>query len=178
VFAQRIARASSQVISLVEPFPVEQVSHVYEWLKAYPLIGAQPGFPSTPTELIEAVQSESSRSWAVIEESSGEAVGFLLLAKYGTLGAQAFVASARRAWGKGWMVEAGREAINQSFSDDPSLDYIFGLVVEANAPAASYNRRVGMRLKNTLPDYAQVDGKLSNMLVFELTRESWKAANS
>jgi RimJ/RimL family protein N-acetyltransferase len=166
------------LVALYEPFPVlTSWASLYEWLHGCDTICESPAFPKDREEFrsIIAEGLRGMRSWGVYRIDTDALIGTLIFEPLGTMGGKTYVASRRAAWGRGYMDEAGRLAIDEVFTRDPNLSYILGMVVANNAPARSYNERLGLRLKNVIPNYTVSVGKPRDMLMYEMTREAWEA---
>jgi RimJ/RimL family protein N-acetyltransferase len=112
------------------------------------------------------------RSWAVLDKTDGALIGVVMFEPVGAMGGKSYVAARRRSWGKGLLEEAAHLGIREVFRN-PEIGYIFGFVAGNNAPARAFNERIGMRLKNVLPDYVLQAGELHDMRIYEITRERW-----
>ena len=151
-------------MTISEPFPLESIPDLYQWLASVPAIARAPEFPADwPT--FEAQMRErlgASRSWAV-RSDDGSLAGAIIMEDCGTMALQAYVVSARWAWGKGYLDEAARQVMAIILGQE-GYAYIIGLVKATNYPARAFNKRVGMRLKNWFP----------GLVAYELTREQWE----
>jgi RimJ/RimL family protein N-acetyltransferase len=149
---------------LEEPFPVASLPDLYHWLKSCPTIARAAEFPADWESFEPALRDKLMhvRSWAVRDEWG--ICGAVLLEPVGQMAAQAYVVSARRAWGKGYLDQAVKAIMGMVFTGERPLSYVIGLVKEHNHLARAFNERVGMRLKNVFPD----------LLAYELTREQWQ----
>jgi RimJ/RimL family protein N-acetyltransferase len=149
---------------LSEPFPTDSIPDLFEWLSSVPAIARAPEFPAD-WPAFEAQMRErlaACRSWAVRSED-GSLAGAIIMEACGTMALQAYVVSARWAWGKGYLDEAARQVMKIVFEQE-GYSYIIGLVKDTNRAACAFNKRVGMRLKNCFPD----------LRAYELTREQWQ----
>ena len=150
-------------MTIAEPFPIESLPELHRWLSLCPGIAGFEGFPKYwepfAAKMIEYLPQ--IRSWAVYEDD--RLAGAVLLEPVGEMAAQAYVASARWAWGKGYLDQAVRQIMAQVFVGPTPLAYVIGMVKDRNRAAMRFNDRVGMRVKNRFP----------GLVAFELTREQW-----
>jgi RimJ/RimL family protein N-acetyltransferase len=161
-------------VRLVEPFPEDRLPDLFHWLKVS-MLSRTSGFPVDPdsTESLKEALAPI-RTWAVFDKSDNALIGAVMFEPVGTMGGTSYVVAVRRAWGTGLMDEAAKLGIRKVFTDQPELEYIFGFVLANNAPARAFDERVGFRLKNVLPQYAEQGGKLRDMRIYEITREQWE----
>ncbi len=162
--------------SLIEPFPTDRLSDLFHWLNTS-MIARSGQFPDSDGFAEKIGDLSGMRSWGVVDSSDEALIGAAILEPVGTMGARSYVASARRAWGKGIMEEAVTECISRSFAQDRNLAWIAGMVVANNMPARHFNERIGMRLKNILPEFAEQGGKRRDLYVYEMDREQWERAS-
>lgn len=159
-----------KLITLTEPFPPSRLADFHHWLASYPLIARAAEFPGDLADFERRIREcRNLRTWAVWDRTD-DLMGILITEPVGVMGARCYVASSRKAWGKGLLDEGARLAIGQSFEAAPGLAWICGIVAAKNAPANSFNQRVGMNLKNILPELG--------LLHYELTREEWMNQHS
>jgi RimJ/RimL family protein N-acetyltransferase len=163
-----------KTVILEEPFPRERLDEFHHWL-GVSVICRTDEFPQKSNEFAVAMEKAlpGMRSWAVFNKSERSLIGIVMFEPFGLMSGKSYVASGRRAWGTGMMEEAAKIGISQVFTDSPQVGYILGLVTANNFPAKAFNQRIGMTLKDILPSYTIQAGKLRDMLIFELTRESW-----
>jgi RimJ/RimL family protein N-acetyltransferase len=161
-------------VTLTSPFPSESLPDLFRWL-AHSTISKSGAFPSDleAFEKISKQGMENVKNWAVHHE--GKLIGAVIFEPLGLMGGRAYVASSRSVWGTGLMDEAALEGIRLVFDSDPRISYIFSMVIANNAPALSFNRRIGLRLKNVLPLYGMHNGRTLDMNIFEITREQFEA---
>jgi RimJ/RimL family protein N-acetyltransferase len=162
------------MIELVEPFPLDRTAEFHHWL-GVSTISKTDEFPQCEKDFSAAMEKAlpGLRTWGVLDQTDGKLIGIVIYEPFGRMGGRTYVASARRAWGRGLMEDAARLVTNELFAN-PQTGYLFGFVTSNNAPARAFNERVGMRLKDILPDYTVQDGKRRDMLIYEMTREAWE----
>jgi RimJ/RimL family protein N-acetyltransferase len=156
-------------VNLVSPFPEANICDMHRWMRTA-MIAQTDDCPQDPAEF-EARTREvlaGLQSWGVIDKTDGAVIGVVLIEPVGMLGAKSYIASARRAWGKGLMDEAARMVMKEVFGSGAT--HIQGWVLENNAPSKAFSKRIGMRLKNILPGHTMQGGRLRDVHVYEVTR--------
>ncbi len=96
-------------------------------------------------------------SWAIVEKSSDDAVGSLLLKPLpNDERVEVGWHLGRRVWGKGYATEAGREALRYGF-EDLGLRTIYAIVRPDNARSIRVTERLGMRFIESTNRYHGLD---------------------
>lgn len=172
--SMRQAVTKGRKMDLVEPFPESGLAEVHHWLHAARVIATTGEFPKELPLFLDRIRETlpSSRSWGVLDRADMALIGIVIVQPAGLMGFTSYIASARRAWGKGLMDEAARLVMAKLFAD-PSVNYIQGLVLDNNHPSRAFSERIGLRLKNILPQHTLQNGKLRDLLVYEIARNQW-----
>lgn len=161
-------------VTLTSPFPTDALPDLFRWLSTSTIAKGETFPPDMAAFQGMANDGLSTvKSWTVHHE--GQLIGAVMFEPVGLMGGRSYVVSSRSVWGSGLMDEAAALGITRVFEENQQVQYIFGMVVGNNAPAIAFNLRIGMKLKNILPDYASQGGKLRDMHVYEMTRADWEA---
>lgn len=163
----------SDLITLESPFPADQADVLYGWLAASGTVSSAECFPSTPETAAKMLADPRVRTWAV-RTSDGGLVGAVMFEPLGTMGGRSYAVADRSIWGLELIDDAARLGIEECFATCPDLDWILGNVVETNWPARHLNERIGMKLKNVIPECVMQRGKERALLVYEMSRERWQ----
>jgi RimJ/RimL family protein N-acetyltransferase len=173
---------------MTEPFSGDFWAELHRWLSSSPVVSTTTGFPIEGVSITTfELNDPLVRSWAVFENpdaqtpasqalsSNSKPCGFVAFERIGRMGGRGYIASDRAVWGRGLMDEAVELAIRELYTDNSELRWMLNYVLANNYPARAFVERLGFTLKNILPGFAQSNNKSVDMLIYELTRETWKA---
>ncbi|MCF2140680.1 MAG: GNAT family N-acetyltransferase [Candidatus Lokiarchaeota archaeon] len=79
----------------------------------------------------------------------------------------------RSFWGKGYMTEAGKSALNYAF-DKLNVNRIEGLVDPRNLPSIRLLERLGFKKEGILRDYEFERGEFVNLQISSILKREWE----
>jgi RimJ/RimL family protein N-acetyltransferase len=187
-------------VDLIEPFPTSEIRRMRAWLRCYKSIVESDDSPQTEAEFQQFMEAllARSRSWGVIDKHNALAmkelvrqgmpvedaqqkvagwapsiVGGIIFEPASLRNGYFHVASSRKAWGSGFMDEAGAEAIKAVFAI-PELLRVSAYTLVRNFPAKALARRLGFGFEGVLSDMVLRDGEPQAIAHFGLTRSNWE----
>jgi len=172
-------------VDLILPFPESEVERAVSWIHCYKSLMVADGMPATEEAWKDYIINEihNTLSFGVIDKfnklnynHAAPLVGMVWFDAGGTpANAYFHFSSSRRAWGTGFMDEAGSLAIRYLFDHFPSVVRVSTLLMNHNKPAKIYTKKLGFKQDGRFADFVTQNGEPKAMAHFGLTRkEAWQ----
>ncbi len=171
-----------QSVDLISPFPTSHLSRVYGWLHCYNSVIEPDGFPKSPEEYTKlmAAAIPQTFSYGVIDKNNttkskheNPLVGVYMFEPTNQWNAYLHFASNRKAWKGKLMDEAAQLAIDDVFTNNPTILRLSGFILESNRPVRYMAQRMGWVKEALLEDWITQKGEPRNVIHYGLTRKQW-----
>jgi RimJ/RimL family protein N-acetyltransferase len=174
---------SAADVDLIDPFPIAEIPHLYNWMRAYKNIVESdlspkdlPSFEAYFKEILP-----NCITYGVIDRENtlgfrheAPIIGMVMFEPNSPWNKYIHIASNRRAWGSGFMDQAITLAVADLFTLDPSLLRVSAFVLANNSPVRALAKRLGWQFEGVMKDMV-AQGEVGKSVVhYGLTRAVWQ----
>lgn len=170
-------------MDLIEPFPLSEIERVWGWNMSRSSLTRSDDGPQNREEFVAwaKVMFPFWRTFAIIDKLNqiyqkheAPLLGVIGFEPAGPRNGYLHVATSYKAWGSGFVDEAGKAVLAELFRSQPSLLRVSAWLFDCNFPAKALARRVGFKHEGVLRDFVSQDGNPKDISHFGYTRRMFE----